>query len=122
MIVIKRRTVFNFVIFLIIIILICFGFFFYHKLNKTDNTSSKTKDKEVSVLIKNVSKLYLFPEGEIPTVAIVSDPKLLENKPFSIQAEKGDNVLFFQKAERAVLYRPSINKIIEIALIKNNPL
>ena len=120
MIIIKKRTVFNFVIFLIIIILICFGFFFYRKLNKIDENPSKTKDKEASALIQKVSKLYLFPEGEVPTIATVSDPNLLKDKEFFTQAIVGDNVLLFLQSGKAVLYRPSINKIIEIAPIKNN--
>ena len=122
MIVIKRRTFFNFIIFLAIIIILGFGFFFYRKLNKIENTPSKTKDKEASALILKVSKLYLFPKDEVPTIATVSDPNLLKDKEFFTQAKIGDNVLLFLQTGKAVLYRSSINKIIEIAPIKNNSL
>ena len=120
MIIIKRRTFFNFIILLVIIILIGFGFFFYRKLNKIDNTSSK--DKETNSLILKVSKLYLFPKDEVPTIATVSDSNLLKDKEFFTQAKIGDNVLLFLQTGKAVLYRSSINKIIEIAPIKNNSL
>jgi hypothetical protein len=119
MIIIKKRTFFNFVIILVAIVVVCLGVIFINKI-KEQNTSGSVKEKEMNALILKVSKLYLFPGDEVPTVAIVSDPKLLENQAFSTEAVKGDDVLFFKKAGRAVLYRPSINKIIEIALTKSN--
>jgi hypothetical protein len=117
MIIIKKRVFFNFIIILVAIVLVFFSILFLSKIKK-QNISGNLKEKEISALILKVSKLYLFPSGEVPTIAIVSDPKLLENLAFSTEAEKGDDVLFF--SNRAVLYRPSINKIIEIALTKSN--
>jgi hypothetical protein len=119
MIIIKRRTFFNFVIIFVVIVAICFGVLFYFKLNKT-KLQDTAKENEVASLISKVSRLYLFPEGETPTIATVSDPQLLKGQAFFTQSEKGDNVLIFLKAGKAVLYRPSIDKIIEIAPIKNN--
>jgi len=119
MIIIKKRTFFNFVIIFIAIVVICFGTIFYFKLNKIKLQDS-AKTKETTSLISKVSRLYLFPEGETPTIATVSDPQLLKGQAFFTQSEKGDSVLIFLKAGKAVLYRPSIDKIIEIAPIKNN--
>ena len=119
MIIIKKRSVFNFVIVFIAIIAICFGAFFYLKLNKIKIEDAR-KAKELSTLVSKVSLLYLFPEGETPTVATVSDPKLLKDQSFFSNSEKGDSVLLFLKAGKAVLYRPSINKIIEIVSIQDN--
>lgn len=122
MIIIKKRTVFNFLLIIIAVIAICFCVFFYLKLNKirVNDISSNIKQEEVKTLISKVSRLYLFPNNETPTIATVSDPKLLKDQAFFTQAEIGDNVLIFVKAGRAVLYRPSVDKIIEITAIKNN--
>ncbi len=76
--------------------------------------------EEAKDLLTKVSKLYLLPNNEDPTVATVSDPEILKDQSFFILSEKGDKVLIFNKAGKAVLYRPSLNKIIEIAPIKNN--
>ncbi len=119
MIIIKKRNVYNFLVFFAIILIIVFSFFFYYKLNKTKEIVLNDKEVEKNVLISKVSELYLFPEGETPTVATVSDPELLKNQSLFLTSEKGDNVLIFLKSRKAVLYRPSLNKIIEIVSVKN---
>lgn len=118
MIIIRKRTVFNFVIIFVAIVAICFGIIFYFKLNKIKIEDAR-KAKEVNTLVSKVSELYLFPEGETPTVATVSDPNLLKGQAFFTNSKKGDTVLIFLKAGRAVLYRSSINKIIEIVSIQS---
>lgn len=116
MIILKKRKLINTSIIFIAIIAICFGGFFYYKLNKIQNISAgETKQKEIDTIISKVSHLYLIPNGEIPTVATVSDPAI----SFFKLSEKGDKVLIFSKSGRAVLYRPSIDKIVEIVSVKN---
>ena len=81
---------------------------------------SAVSELEAIDILGKVSKLYLIPDGEEPTIATVSDPSVLKGQSFFNLAEKGDKVLIFTKASKAVLYRPSIDKIIEIAPTKNN--
>jgi len=121
MIILKKNKFFNLTIIFFVIIAVLFGVFIYFKLNKikiTENSIPKISEEEKMTLIAKVSQLYLFPEGEVPTIATVSDPKLLGDKDFFTKAEKGDNVFFFKNAGKAILYRPTIDKIIEIAPIK----
>ncbi len=84
------------------------------------NISNSKTNKEEKDIITKVSNIYLIPSNEEPTVATVSDPSILKDQSFFTQAEKGDKVLIFNKAGKAVLYRPSLNKIIEITSVKNN--
>lgn len=104
---------------IIIITLSLCGYFYYelrlHKMDKNIGVNTEMKD-----LISNVSRLYLMPTEEDPTIATVSDPNILKNQSFFKLSEKGDKVLIFSKAGKAILYRPSIDKIIEIAPINNN--
>lgn len=102
----------------IAIVALCFGGYFYYKINKFQSTPKNVKEQEVSNVLSDVSKLYLFPLGDSPTIATVSDPSALKDQSFFNSAEKGDKVLIFTNAGKAVLYRPSINKIIEITSIK----
>jgi hypothetical protein len=118
----KRRKVINFFTILIFVIAIGLGICFYYKLNKIQNNSNQVREREVDVLVSKVSDLYLIPLDERPTIATVSDPLALKDKSFFKQSEKGDKVLIFTKAGRAVLYRPRIDKIIEVAPIRNNQL
>ena len=114
----KKRKVVNIVLILIILVALSFGFYFYYKLNKIENNRQEIKNqKELKSLIVKVGQHYLLPSDEEPTVATVSDPELLKEQSFFTQTEKGDKVFIFTKAGKAVLYRPSIDKIIEIVSV-----
>lgn len=69
-------------------------------------------------IISEVGKLVVLPADETPTIATVSDLAPLKGQPFFADAEMGDKVLIFQKAKKAILYRPSTKKIIIVAPIK----
>ena len=66
-------------------------------------------------------KLIDLP-NETPTVATVTDSKKLKDQPFFSKVENGDKVLIFTKAKKAILFRPSTNKILDVAplTITNN--
>jgi hypothetical protein len=66
-------------------------------------------------LITQVGKLVVLPKDEQPTIATVTDLEKLKNQPFFENAQVGDKVLIYANAKKAVLYRPSENKIIELA-------
>lgn len=88
---------------LLVIIIIGYG-----KNSDNDNKLS-TKD-----IIESVGKLMVLPTEE-PTIATVSDPESLKGQPFFMNAKIGDKVLIYSTAGKAIIYRPSINKVIEIA-------
>jgi hypothetical protein len=71
--------------------------------------------KEVQELAEKVGKLMVVPTNETPTLATVSDASKLKNQAFFTKAQNGDKVLIYTQAKRAILYRPSTNKIIEVA-------
>lgn len=66
--------------------------------------------------IAAVEKLMELPNEE-PTVATISDLATLQGQPFFARAEEGDRVLFYTQAKKAILYRPTANKIIEVAAL-----
>ncbi len=74
-------------------------------------------DAEVRSLISDVSDHMLLPADETPTLATVSDMHALEGQAFFKNAEVGDKVLMYLKAQKAIIYRPSIDKIIEVGPI-----
>ena len=78
-------------------------------------------DKELESIVEKVGKLVILPDGETPTLATVTDKERLSNQPFYKNAQNGDKVLIYTKAKKAFLYRPSINKIIEIAPVTVDP-
>lgn len=70
-------------------------------------------------MVGRVSKLMVLPD-EAPTVAVVSDLEKLKGQLFFARAHEGDIVLMYPKAQKAVLYNPTLNKIIEVAPITND--
>ncbi len=83
------------------------------------NLPAPTTD-ELKELVAKVGRLVVLPEGEDPTLATVADPELLKDQPFFARAKKGDKVLVYNQAQKALLYDPVADKIIEIAPITNN--
>lgn len=77
----------------------------------------KQAQQETRDLVRAVSQLMILPEGEDPTIATVADTEKLKDQPFFSRAEIGDKVLLFTTAKKAILYRPTANKIIEVAPI-----
>lgn len=70
---------------------------------------------QVNEAVASVGKLVDLPSGETPTLATVNDPTKLKDQTFFANAKVGDQVLIYTQAKKAVLYRPSTNRIIEIA-------
>lgn len=79
-----------------------------------EKTPEEQAEGDAAALTHKVSQLYELPEDELPTVATVTDPKKLEDQSFFAKAVVGDKFLLFAKAKVAILYRPSIHKLIAV--------
>jgi len=116
----KSKNIFLPIAIIIVAIALLTAIFFYNKYQKAQkmltNPSEVTKD-QVQELIDKVGKLIELPTGEAPTIATVSDKTKLAGQPFFVKTENGDKVLIYSQAKKAILYRPSSNKIIEVSPI-----
>jgi len=79
-----------------------------------------TVQAEVNALVAQVGKLISLPTDETPTVATVTDASKVKDQPFFANAQNNDKVLIYQKAAKAILYRPSENRIIEVGAVNIN--
>lgn len=94
------------------------SYYYYNQYKKTQallTNPSATANAEAKQLIKEVGVLMVLPATEQPTIATVSDVTKLADQPFFANAKNGDKVLIFTQSKKAILYRESINKIIEVA-------
>lgn len=82
-----------------------------------DEAEKAAVEKEAGDLVAEIGALILLPEGEVPTVATVSDPAKLASQVFFKNAKIGDKVLLYTKAKKAYLYRPAKHLLIEVAPI-----
>jgi len=72
---------------------------------------------EVGEITRQVEKFMLLPD-ETPTLATVTDQQALSDQGFFTEAQNGDKVLVFLNAKKAILYRPSIKKVIDVSSVQ----
>lgn len=110
---INKRAV---IVILVLIILIFSGIGLYlysDKITSLNLLGGSEEEIEAENLISTVGEKFLLPD-EIPTIATVSDKGQLLGQEFFKNAENGDKVLIYQSSGIAILYRPSIDKIINV--------
>ena len=78
-------------------------------------------EAQVVRLVDEVGKAILLPQDELPTVAKVADASQLSNQPFFANARTGDDILIFEKAKKAILWRPSIQRVVEVSSLIGAP-
>ena len=99
---------------------------FYYKYNKLNQNPTLVNNadalEEVKQTVDEVAKLMDLPADETPTVATVLDKEKVKDQPFFVHAANGDKLLAYTKAKKAILYRPSQHRIIEVApIVINEP-
>ena len=90
------------------------SFYFYQKFSELRQNPQKIAQEEVANAVASVGKLIVLPD-EQPTIATVNDPAKLKDQLFFAKSAKGDKVLIYTNARKAILYSPSQNKIVEVA-------
>lgn len=106
------------IIVLVLLVGVAPGYYFYQQYVNTQKMLQNPLEaakEEIAMTVGLVGKLIMLPVGEEPTLATVSDTTKLANQAFFANAQNGDKVLIYTKAKKAYLYRPSSNKIIDVA-------
>lgn len=67
----------------------------------------------VHVVVNDVGRHYLLPSNETPALLTITDKAKLTSSFFK-QANNGDKVLVYQTNQIAIIYRPSIDRIIAV--------
>lgn len=75
-------------------------------------TLHKQNLSNVEVIKNKISKHIVLPKDEQPALLTITDKNKLAT-PFLKQAENGDKMLVYQTAKKVILYRPSIDRIID---------
>jgi len=106
------------VVIVVLAIAVLPSYYFYSQYKKTQSllsNPSASSNAQAKVLVDEVGKLMVLPTGEQPTVATISDITKLADQPFFANAKNGDKVLIYTQAKKAILFRESLNKIVEVA-------
>lgn len=105
-----------------VVLVLSLGFNVYlgSKVRVLTQDPAEISAREVDEVSTKISRLIVLPTDEIPTLATVSDPEKLRSQPFFVNAKAGFKVLVYAKAQKAILYDPFMNKIVEVAPINSN--
>ena len=101
----RTRTV----IMLVTAIIMISGILLYIFVYKVDNDSAMHS-------VKQVSKHVMVPVGEEPAVLTITDKSKVKSE-FLKSGETGDKVLIYQRSQRAIIYRPSTDKVVDIVAV-----
>lgn len=89
----------------------------YQQAQKLLKNPQQVATEQTKAVVDKVGKLIALPSDETPSLATVQDKTRLKDQPFFKNAVNGDKLLLYIKARKAILYRESNNKIIEVAPI-----
>lgn len=87
---------------------------FFQKIQNLENPGEAVAN-EMKKIVSDIGQFIVLPTDEVPTLATVSDPSKLKDQKFFANAQVGDKVLLYQQSQKAILWRPSTRKIIEIS-------
>lgn len=79
-------------------------------------THPNANAQEVQSTVAAISAFMELPRDEVPQLATVSDMSKLPPIPIFASAKNGDKILIYQKHAKAIVYRPSTKKIIDVAV------
>ena len=99
----------------LLVIAIALAAFLYQRYGSLQTEPNIRAKKETQATLKALSRLMIIPDQTGVVVATVSDKNKLVGQDFFRLAENGDKVIVFPQAQLAVLYRPTVDKIVTIA-------
>ena len=114
---VKKQLIFPLIAGMLAVIAFVPALYFYREYTNTKKTLETTKSemaKTGNAFITDLRLVMLLPDEE-PTIATVDDVEKVKMNAFFTNAETGDKVVIFKSMKKAILYRPSIKKIIDMA-------
>lgn len=109
-----KRTFIGLLLLLVVLALGLAGYYYWQNQQLIKNPEKLTQ-QEVDRTVEQAGKLIELPTDEQPQLATVTDVEAVKkDQPFFVNAQNGDKVLIYKGAKKAFLYRPSLNKIIEV--------
>jgi hypothetical protein len=104
-----------------VVVLVSIGTALYFRSEYQQAVAGKDASSEVREITDEVGAFLELPADEVPTLATVTDKGKLANEAFFSAAENGDKILIYQKSRKAIIYRPSTGKLVNVAILDAAP-
>lgn len=112
----KTKKAFYRTMFVIIVLLaIIFALGAMYKADQAAN--EKLLKVQNQAMLDRISKLLNLPD-ETPIISTVNSKEDFAKAPAFRSAEKGDKIIVWVSSNQAVLYRPSINQVLDVTNVK----
>jgi cytoskeletal protein RodZ len=105
----------NAVLFFLVIVAFGVAGYFYYQYKY--NSKEAVQEREVKSITDTIGKVLILPDNEVPTIATVTDREKLAGQAFFQKAENGDKVIIYRESGKAFLYRPSMQKVVDVATL-----
>jgi hypothetical protein len=86
-----------------------YSFYLYY------NLPAQQEQRELRHLMEAIGGGVDLPSLETPRLISVNDENKSESRVFFQKAESGDKILLYQGGRRAILYRPSLARVVDMA-------
>ena len=107
----KKKRILIIVVALIIVV----GGGAFYMQTQNEAYQQKRAEAKINSMLKKVERLVLLPEDEVPAVFDINEPEtLIEQQAFFRGVEAGDKLLVFPETNKAIIYSPKKNQIINI--------
>lgn len=114
-----RRNIFIVVPF--VILLAALGYYFVQYQRLAAHNPERQVQEQTAAAVTEIQKLMVISDTSGAQLATITDKSKLAGQAFFANAENGDSLVLFPAAEKAVLYRPSTHKIIEVGPFTSTP-
>lgn len=109
------KTIIIFILLLVLGASVASTAYFYNEYQKIKNNPDILAQEETKTVTDAIKKFMELPTDEEPTIATVTDSEKLKDQDFFKNSQNGDKIVIYTNARKAIIYRPSTNKIIEFA-------
>lgn len=90
---------------------------FYFRSEYRQAVAVRDPASETRELVATVGEFLELPAHETPTLATVTDRSKLAADAFFAPAENGDKILIYEESRKAIIYRPSTGKLVNVAVL-----
>lgn len=99
----------------VLLVLLASSIYFFLQYQKTQSLlkdPTRSQKEQLAFFQQKIGKHYVLPQDSNVTLAAVSDSKKLSSQAFFANAQNGDQILIYPDSGLAIVYRPSIDRII----------
>lgn len=106
------------VFFLFVITLVSFASaaYFYRQYRFVIQGQNRVEEIQKQAILAIIGKVIDLPQ-ETPTIVTVTDAEKLPDQVFFENAINGDKIIIYEGAKRVFLYRPTSQKVIDVATL-----